>query len=49
MRTYYKMLKGIEVMIDVQRRVKDIMKIAKEAKTTIAEMEGAILEASINN
>jgi len=48
-RIYHKMLKEIEAMIYVQRRVKDMMKIAKEANTTIAEMEGAILEANINN
>ena len=48
-RIYHKMLKGIEVIIDVQRRVKDIIKIAEEANTIITEMKGAILEASINN
>ena len=49
MKTYHKMLKEIEAMIDVQRQIKDIMKIAEEANTTIAEMEKSILEASINN
>ena len=48
-RMYHKMLKGIEAMIDMQRRVKDIMKIAAEANMTITEMEEVILEASINN
>jgi len=43
------MLKGIEAMIDVQRRIKDVIKIAAEANTTITEMEEVILEASINN
>ena len=43
------MLKGIEAMIDVQRQVKDMMKIAAEANTTITEMKEVILEASINN
>jgi len=43
------MLKGIEVMIDIQRQIKDIMKMAEEANTTIAEMEESIQEASINN
>ena len=33
----------------MQRRVKDMMKIAAEANTTIIEMEEIILEASINN
>ena len=36
-------------MIDVQRQIKDIMKMAEEANMMIAEMEGSILEASINN
>ena len=36
-------------MIDIQRRVKDMMKIAAEANTTITEMEEVILEANINN
>jgi len=48
-RLYHKMLKGIEAMIDVQRAVKDMKKLAEEAGTTIAEMEGVILMASINN
>ena len=49
MRGYHKMLKGIEVMIDVQRMLKDIKKIAEETNTTVTEMEGTILTASINN
>ena len=48
-RIYHKTLKGIEAMIDVQRQVKDMMKIAAKANTTITEMEEVILEASINN
>jgi len=43
------MLKGIEVMIDVQRQVQDMIKVAEEMNTTIIEMEGTILKASINN
>ena len=46
---YHKTLKGLEAMIDVQKQVKDIMKIAAEMNTTITEMEDAILKASINN
>ena len=49
MRLYHKMLKRIEAMIDVQRMVKDLKKIAEEMSTTIIEMEGTILTASINN
>ena len=48
-RTYHKTLKGLEVMIDVQRVMKDIKKLAEEASTTVAEMEETILIASTNN
>ena len=48
-RLYHKTLKGIEAMIDVQRAVKDMKKLVEEAGTTIAEMEGVILMASVNN
>jgi len=49
MRLYYKTLKGLETMIDVQRMVKDIKRMAEEANTTITEIEGPVLMASINN
>ena len=49
MRGYHKTLKGIKAMIDVQRMLKDMKKIAEETNTTITEMEGIILTASINN
>ena len=48
-RIYHKTLKGIEAMIDVQRMLKDMKKIAEEMNTTVTEMEGTILIASINN
>ena len=48
-RLYHKMLKEIEVMIDVQRMVKDLKKIVEETNMMITEMEGMILTASINN
>jgi len=48
-RMYHKTLKGLEVMIDIQRIIKDMKKLAEEAGTTVAEMEGTILTASINN
>ena len=48
-RLYHKTLKGIEAMIDVQRAMKDMKKLAEEVGTTITEMEGVILAASINN
>ena len=37
------------MMIDVQRLVKDIKKLAEEANTIMTEVEGSILAASINN
>ena len=43
------MLKGLEVIIDMQRQVKDMMKIVEEMNTTIMEIEEIILKASINN
>jgi len=48
-RTYHKMLKGIEAMIDVQRIIKNMKKLAGEANTTVMEMEESILAASIDN
>ena len=48
-RLYHKTLKGIEAMIDIQRVVKDMKKLAEEAGTTVAKMEETILTASINN
>ena len=48
-RLYHKMLKGIKAMIDVQRMIKDMKKMAEETSTTVTEMEGTILTASINN
>ena len=48
-RLYHKMLKEIEAMIDVQRMLKDMKKIAEETNMTIIEIEGTILTASINN
>ena len=49
MRLYYKTLKVIKAMTDVQRMLKDMKKIAEEMSTTVMEMEGTILMASINN
>ena len=48
-RLYHKTLKRLEMMIDVQRMVKHIKKLAEEANTIITEVEGSILMASINN
>jgi len=46
---YHKTLKGLEAMIDVQRVMKDMKKLAEEASTIVAEIEGTILMASIDN
>ena len=46
---YHKMLKGLEVMIDMQKQVKNMMKIVAETNMTITEIEDTILKASTNN
>ena len=48
-RIYHKILKGLEAMIDIQKQIKDMLKIAAEINTMIIEMEDLILKASINN
>ena len=48
-RTYHKTLKELEVMIDMQRQVKNMMKIAAETNTMITKIEDTILKTSINN
>ena len=48
-RLYHKTLKGIEAMIDIQRMIKDMKKMAEETSTTVMEIEGTILIASVNN
>ena len=42
MRLYHKTLKGLKIMIDIQRMV-------EEANTIITKVEGSVLTASINN
>jgi len=46
---YHKTLEGLEVMIDVQKQAKNIMKIVEETDITITESERTILKVSINN
>ena len=46
---YHKILKGIEMMIDIQRMIKNMKKLAGEVNTVVTEIEEAILWASINN
>ena len=48
-RLYHKTLKGIEMVIDIQRIMKDMKKMAEEMNMMIMEIEGTILTASINN
>ncbi len=48
-RLYHKTLKGLETMINMQRMVNDIERIAEEVNTTITEIEGLVLTVSINN
>jgi len=36
-------------MIDVQKQIKDMLKIVAKTNMTITEMEDLILKASINN
>jgi len=48
-RLYHKTLKGLETMIEVQKMMKGIKKLAEETNTILTEVEGTILTASINN
>jgi len=48
-RIYHKTLKSLEAMIDVQRQIKEMLKIIVEMNITMMEMEDSILTASINN
>ena len=46
---YHKMLKELEMMIDMQKQLRNMMKIVEEMSTMITEIEETILKASINN
>ena len=46
---YHKTLREIEVIIGVQKIVKDMKKLAEVANTTVIEIEGFILMANIND
>ena len=48
-RLYHKTLKGIKMIIDVQKMVKNMKKIAEMANTMIMEIKGSITIVSINN
>jgi len=48
-KTYYKTLKGLEAMIDMQKQIKDMLKIVAETNMMIIEIEDSILKASTNN
>jgi len=49
LRLYHKILKGLEMMIDVQRMAKDIKRLAEETNTILMEIEGMVLMTSISN
>jgi len=48
-RIYHKILKGLEAMINMQKQIKNMLKIAAETNMMITEMEDSILKANINN
>ena len=48
-RLYHKTLKGLEMMIDIQRMAKDIKRLAEETNTILMEIEETVLTASISN
>ena len=48
-RLYYKTLKGLEAIINIQEHVQNIMKIARETNTTIIKIKETMLKASVNN
>ena len=48
-RTYHKILKRLEAMINMQKQIKNMLKIAAETNMMITEMEDSILKANINN
>jgi len=49
LRLYHKTLKGLEMIIDVQRMAKDIKRLAEETNTILTEIEGTVLTTSISN
>jgi len=42
-------LKRVETMINVQRMVKDIKRLAEETNTILMEIKGMVLATSISN
>ena len=46
---YHKILKGLEVIIDIQKQIWDMMKMAEKANTTVTKIKEIILKTSINN
>jgi len=49
LRLYYKTLKELETMINVQRMAKDIKRLAEETNIILIEIEETVLMTSINN
>ena len=48
MRLYHEMLKGLKAIIEIQRQVKEIIKIAGEINIMIKKMKETVLNTSIN-
>jgi len=48
MKKYHKIIQGIERIVNVQLQFKNIIKLAEEANTQIAEIETTILQVSNN-
>jgi len=48
-RLYYKTLKGLEMIIDVQRMAKDIKRLVEETNIILTEIEGMVLTTNISN
>ena len=48
MKKYYKIIQGIERMVNMQIQLQNIMKLAEEANIQITEIEFTILQTSNN-
>ena len=46
MKKYHRIIQGIETMADIQIQLQNIIKLAKVAKTQLAEIKIIILQAS---
>jgi len=46
MKKYYKIIKGLETMIDIQLQLQNIVQLAKVTNTQLVEIKTTILQAS---